>query len=757
MARNYIGRNAKPVTVKIAAFSARHRWLVFGLWFVLIAGLVFGSSVVPATDKKYDAYASFDWESVKGWKALTADGGETNPQMDFYLLVSKSGQNVSDPAFKETVGKMTQALGNFKYTENGATQPVFTKLVNPYEAPAEAGLISQDGTTVRIYGQIEELESWQNMKERLEPVEPKLTDLKAQFSDYNLLVKNTYFNWASASKEGSSEAMQSMLITLIPTFLILFFVFRAFVASIVPLILAITAIVGTTGVMSIYTRLTGNNDITQALMLGILMGLAVAVDYSLFVISRYRHERQLGRDKLTAIEIASGTAGRAVFFSGVLVAISISGLFILGSIFIPMAIGVISVVLLSVLGSITFLPATLSILGKGIEFGRVPFLNKGSNDGKGFWAAIVGASMRRAVVITVLAITLLVVLASPLLHIKLGISVSADPVTEGQKATALIQQKWPQSADLRLTVTVTQADKADTQAAMKQFEVALLQKPGLSGPVSYMSSRDGKVVMMSFYQSGTWNDDRNIEVVKQLRSEVVPAYFKSLPNVEAYVGGMTAQNIDQTQFFMNPTVWLFVLGLSFLVLLMVFRSVVIPVKAIILNLLSTGAAYGVVILFFQDGRAWIKGIGVMESWLPVFIFAIIFGLSMDYHMFILTRIKELRDAGFKSNMAVLKGISSTSGTITGAAAIMVVVFGDFFVSLSDVQIQQFGLGLAVAVFLDATIVRCMLLPAVMRLMGEFNWYMPKFLKWLPTITVESEPEHLPTHTTGEKETDLAAA
>jgi RND superfamily putative drug exporter len=730
-----------PWTVKVSTFSARHRWLMLGFWLLLIVGLVMGSSAIPHTNTKYDPYAGFEWDSVKAWTTLTADGGDANPTQDFFMIVTHPTLKTTDPAFKTTVDNIYETLGTLTYTEKGETKPLFLKLYNPFLAPPQAGLISNDGSAVRVYGQIQDEDTWVKVKERLEQVEGKIEGLKKDNAEYSILIKNQAYNWMTAAKEGSEELMKSMLITLIPTFLILFFVFRAFVASVVPLVLAITAIMGTTGVMTIYTRLSGNNEITQAMMLAVLMGLAVAVDYSLFVISRYRAERYQGRDKLTAIEVASGTAGRAVFFSGVLVAISISGLFILGSIFIPMAIGVITVVLLSVLGSMTFLPAMLSLLGRGINWGRVPFLGKPRGEGKGFWAAIVGGAMRRPVMVTILSAGLLLVLASPLLHIKLGMSENPEPKTEGERATQLMRDKWPQGADLKVLVTITQADKPETQAAIKQFQEAALKLPGLNNPVTMQPSKDGRVVMLQIPQSGTMNDDVNLETIKKLRDEIVPANFSNLPDVKVYVGGMTAMNIDQVNFFMNPIVWVFVLGLSFLVLLMVFRSLVIPVKAIILNLLSTGAAYGVVIFFFQDGRAWLKGTGVMESWLPVFIFAIIFGLSMDYHMFILTRIKELRDAGYNSNMAVLKGISSTSGTITGAAAIMVVVFGDFFVSLSDVQIQQFGLGLAVAVFLDATIVRSMLLPAVMKLMGEFNWWMPKFLNWIPTLTVESEPEH----------------
>jgi RND superfamily putative drug exporter len=244
--------------------------------------------------------------------------------------------------------------------------------------------------------------------------------------------------------------------------------------------------------------------------------------------------------------------------------------------------------------------------------------------------------------------------------------------------------------------------------------------------------------MLSFFQSGGLNDQTNFDLVNKVRKEVVPVYFKALPDVNAYVTGNTAEAMDISVYFSNPVVWVFVLGLSFLVLLLVFRSLVIAIKAIILNLLSTGAAYGAVVWVFQDGNLGTKSTGVLMFWLPVFIFTIIFGLSMDYHLFILTRIKELRDKGQPTVSSVANAISSTSGTITGAAAIMVIVFGDFYFGISEPAVRQLGLGLAVAVFVDATLVRCLLLPAMMKLLGELNWWMPKFLNWLPTITIEAE-------------------
>ncbi len=315
------------------------------------------------------------------------------------------------------------------------------------------------------------------------------------------------------------------------------------------------------------------------------------------------------------------------------------------------------------------------------------------------------------------------------------------------KAANIMRDKWPQGSTLPLTAIVTKADDPSTKPAIDRFSKDVLAISGVSGPVTYDLSRDGKVAAVGFTLAGTLNDYRNWDIVREVRARVVPASFPSDSGVQAYITGDAAYSLDQTDFYRRslPQVFAFVLSLSFLLLLIAFRSIVIPIKAILLNLLSTGASYGLLVLVFQEG--WLKdemGVkpGVIEAFIPLFIFTILFGLSMDYHVFILTRIKEARDRGLDSNAAVARGISITSGTVTSAAAIMVVVFG-VFVTLQIAVIRQLGFGLAVAVFLDATIVRSILLPATMRLLGDWNWWLPRFLGWLPRVTIEvdeSEPE-----------------
>ena len=291
---------------------------------------------------------------------------------------------------------------------------------------------------------------------------------------------------------------------------------------------------------------------------------------------------------------------------------------------------------------------------------------------------------------------------------------------------------------------VTDFDQPATKAAVATLESMALTVPGFSGPVTVMPSPDGKIGLVSFDLAGTQNDPAAQAAVREMRSTIVPAALGGLPGVQAYVGGQAANALDVTGIYTDamPLVFGFVLGLSFLLLLVVFHSIVIPIKAIVLNLISTGAAFGVMVAVFQDGVVGsafgIERSSVIESWVPIFVFAILFGLSMDCHVFILTRVKEAWDSGLGSRVAVARGVSITSGTITSAATIMVLVFAAF-VTIPFAFIQELGLGLAVAVLIDATIVRSVLLPATMTVLGDRNWWLPRVLSWLPRITIEGHP------------------
>jgi RND superfamily putative drug exporter len=763
----------EPATVRIAMWSARHRWPVAALWFIATIG-VFAVSLSMGGIKALDANADPNERQLEASEAYTLfnAGGTNDPYEQVIVVISGApGAATSDPAFQATVRDVVSKLGATHADYQGADTKTFSQLGDPLQAPPTLGLVSADGSTVRIIGRVDGERPRTSVL--LAPVLPILAEQRVAHPDLAIhAISSTFINddITNLINEGLD---QSLRLTIPLTFLILLFAFGAIVASIVPLVLAITSLVAAFGILGIYSHLIGAVS-PNATQLIVLIGLAVAVDYSLFMITRFRVERRADRERLKAIEVASSTAGRAVFFSGLAVMISLAGLITLGvSLFTSMAVGTIAVVFVSVIGSLTFLPATLSILGDRVNLGRparwlpaiarrVPvrsihgwgeralvWLDRRAarQEGSGFWGRLVSWVMARPVPMTILSAGLLLILALPVLQLRTGITdITGFPASiDGVAGIKLLNEKWPQGTDLQLQVAVTGADQAATKAAIEQLKTKALAIPGLSGPPEVTPSRDGKVALVSFTMAGSRNDDTNRAIVREIRREVVPEVFGAVPGTRALVTGDAAYSVDVTQVYANGSVgiFVFVLGLSFLLMLVAFHSIVIPIKAILLNLLSTAAAYGVVVMVFENG--WLAeplGItpsGVIESWVPLFIFTILFGLSMDYHLFILTRIKEARDRGLDSRAAVAKGISVTAGVITSAASIMVVVFA-VFVGLKFVFIQQLGLGLAVAVFIDATLIRSVLLPASMTLLGDWNWWMPRWLDWIPRVTIEGDPD-----------------
>jgi RND superfamily putative drug exporter len=762
----------EPATVRVAMWSARHRWPVAIAWLVATIG-VFVVSLSIGGIKAADANENPNEQKIEASEAydVFTAGGTNDPYEQVLVVVGGSPGATSDATFLVTVGDLAARLKAASAPLNGTQTPTFDELVDPFQAPPEAGLVSADGSTVRIVGRINGDDS--RVTPLIAPVKPIVDAARAANPNLRIhTISGTFINEDINSL--ISEGLDNSLKITIPlTFIILLVAFGAIAAAVVPLILAITSLLAAFGILGIYSQVVGPVS-PNATQLIVLIGLAVAVDYSLFMITRFRVERRAWRSRAGAIEVSSSTAGRAVFFSGLAVMISLAGLITLGvSLFTSMAIGTISVVLVSVIGSLTFLPATLSILGDRVNAGRPstwlprlfaalplgPLSRWGRStlewlderaarpEGSGFWAALVNAVMARPIVMALVSAAVLIALASPVLHLRTGITdISGFPDSiDGVAGIKLLNEKWPQGLELQLAVVVTDADKPATQAAIVKLKTEGLKVAGLSEPVNVIPSKDGKVAMVTFTMGGGQNDDANRELVRQARTGLTPAVFGGLAGVRTYVTGDAAFSVDVTKVYTDgtPLIFAFVLGLSFLLMLIAFHSIVIPIKAILLNLLSTAAAYGVMVAVFQDGflaaPLGITSGGVIESWVPIFIFTILFGLSMDYHLFILTRIKEARDRGLDSRAAVAKGISLTSGTITSAASIMVVVFA-VFVTLPFVFIQQLGLGLAVAVFIDATIIRSVLLPASMTLLGDWNWWMPRFLDWIPRVTIEGDPD-----------------
>ncbi|MES2210483.1 MAG: MMPL family transporter [Chloroflexota bacterium] len=760
----------EPWTVRVAMWSARHRWPVFALWFVFTIG-IFATSLLAGGVRALDADTDPSGPRLEAQEAYDVMGaGKPVAPSERLLIVLDGGTGAAtDPAFKAAVADLLADLAAARATVDGIDTPTFDSLVDPFVAPPEAGLISADGTTVQVVGNVPGERT--QVSVLLTPIPAIVDAARAAMPSATIhVVSSTLIN-DDINALISHDLDSSLRITLPLTFAILLIAFGAIVASLIPLILAVTSLLAAFGLIGLYSQLVAAVS-PNATQLIVLIGLAVAVDYTLFMVTRFRTERRLGRSVPLAIEVSSSTAGRAVFFSGLAVMISLAGLLTLGiPLFTSMAVGTIGVVLVSVVGSLTFLPATLAIVGDRVNLGRpatwIPRLmirlpgsplrargqagmdwlerRAGRPEGSGVWARLVTAVMARPVAMLGASSLLLILLAVPVLHLRTGLTdITGFPSSiDGVAGIRLVNEKWPRGTDLRLDVVVTKADRADVGAAIERLKVEALAIPELSGPARQRFSEDGRTAMVSFTMGGGRNDEANRDAVRQVREVLRPRIFGDLADIRVLVSGQAAVALDIVGIYANgtPRIFAFVLGLSFLLMLVAFHSIVIPIKAIILNLLSTGAAFGVLVLVFQDG--WLAeplGItpgGVIESWVPIFIFTILFGLSMDYHLFILTRIKEARDRGLGSRAAVARGISVTAGTITSAASIMVVVFAAF-VSLQFVFIQQLGLGLAVAVFIDATIVRVILLPASMQLLGEWNWWLPRFLRWLPQVMIEGE-------------------
>lgn len=532
---------------------------------------------------------------------------------------------------------------------------------------------------------------------------------------------------------------------------ILVLAFGAFLAAGIPVLLAITGVMATIGLVALLSQISPVDQAIAEVIL--LIGMAVGVDYSLFYIKRVREEHAAGRPTRAALEAAAATSGRAVLVSGFTVIAAMAGMLMAGdATFISFGYGTMLVVAVAMIGSLTVLPAMLSLLGERVTKGRVPVvarirLRREASGRGGVWSAIVDRVVRRPVVTGVVAAAVLVAMSVPALELKTQ-QTSVDDFPRYLttiKAYKQAQAAFP-SENIPAIVVASGENVRTTEvkAAIDRFSKRADADPAAYAPDSVTFSDDGRAVQISVPLANSTDQESAERATKRLRDVIVPATLGKVDGIETAVTGMAAQSIDFNELMGErvPIVFAFVLGLAFLLLMATFRSVVIPIKAIALNLLSVGAAYGVLVMVFQygwgDELLGVEATGSVAPWLPLFLFVILFGLSMDYHVFILSRVRELVDRGLSTERAVATGIKQTAGVVTSAAAVMVAVFA-IFGSLSMLPLKQMGVGLAVAVLIDATIIRAVLLPASMKLLGEWNWYLPKWLEWLPSVGAHGEP------------------
>jgi uncharacterized membrane protein YdfJ with MMPL/SSD domain len=719
------------LAARMGRWSAQHRKkAIFGwLAFVFVAfalGIAFGTKMIdPAT--------SGVGESGRVDRIL--DAGFKQPAGESALIESNA-LDVKDPAFTAAIEDVVARVSKL-----GAV----TNVRSPLDAD-NRGQLAGSGHAALV-----EFDIRGDSDDAVDKIDPVIAAVSDAQKAHPQLFIGSY--GVSSDKEIDTAFMDDLkkagILSLPVTLIILVVVFGALVAAGIPLLLALTAIFATFGLVALPSSFVPVDEVTYELVL--LIGLAVGVDYSMFYLKREREERAAGRSEEAALEAAAATSGRSVLISGFTVIIAMAGMFLAGvQGMSSFAMGTILVVAVAMLGSLTVLPAVLSKLGDRVDRGRVPLVSRlRRDDGEGrIWGAIVGRVLRRPVVSVILAGGLLLGLAVPALQLRpVQAGVEALPQSlPSVKTYNRIQAAFPGN-EIPANVVIKAADvKAPAvQEALGQLEWRALATGQMHEPITTDVNAAGTIANVAIPVDGAGTDAASEAALATLRDDLIPTTVGALPDTEVGVTGMTAGSKDFNDHMRSvaPLVFGFVLLLAFCLMLVAFRSLVIAAKAIVLNLISIAAAYGVMVLVFQHGVG--KGIlgfestAGIDSFLPIFMFVILFGLSMDYHVFILSRVREARDRGLSTEDAVAHGIRTTAGVVTSAAIVMVCVFS-VFATLSMLIFKQFGVGLAAAILIDATIVRAVLLPATMKLLGDWNWYLPKWLAWLPHLEHGGEVE-----------------
>ena len=717
------------IAARAARWSATHRktaifgWLAFVVVSIVIGGAVGQRQLTDAEAVSGEA----------GRAEVALEKAKLTPNAEVVLIQSRNG-SVDEPAVQAAIDDTTRTLGKL---------PSVTEMSSPASG---GGQVSADRRSALVEFEIP------GDKEAAEAKVDASLAAVASVQRRHPGARVEQFGSASASRAveaAFSEDLSKAETTSLPVTLILLVIaFGALVAALVPLLLAFSAVIATTGLLALLSQLVPMDPNVSSVV--ILVGLAVGVDYSLFYLRREREERSAGRSAEASLAAAAATSGRAVLVSGMTVIAAMAGMLLSGDpTFTSFAVGTMTVVAVAMIASLTVLPAVLSKLGDRVDRGRIPFLRRltARRTGRSAWGRVIDAVMRRPVVSMVASAALLIALAVPALGMHTVVSGAEDlprdmPVVQTYDR---VTEAFPNEA-AGSTVVVEAEDVTSGPVAMAigDLRSRVAADREVNGPITQETSADGTVASIVVPTVGKGSDARATVAMEHIRGQIVPAAFAGVSGAHVNVTGAAAESKDFNEQLAQrlPLVFAFVLGLAFLLLLVTFRSLVVPIKAIVLNLLSVGAAYGVLVLVFQDGLGesllGFHSNGGVSSWLPLFLFVILFGLSMDYHVLILSRVREAVDRGLSSDDAVREGIAATAGTVTSAAVVMVAVFS-IFATLRILDMKEMGIGLAVAVLIDATIVRAILLPATMKVLGDRNWYLPSALGWLPRVD-RAEPE-----------------
>jgi RND superfamily putative drug exporter len=720
----------------MARWSAQHRKKAIFGWLAFVVVLFALSFVSPMKTIVFET--SGPGESGRAETILYEEFKQ--PGAESVLIQSRS-LTARDPEFKATVQDVIAAV---------STLDAVAKIESPFD-PDNAGLISADKRSALV--ELEIRGPSEEAADKIDPVVARVAELQQARPEFYV---GSFGESTGKALEASfvDDLKKAGLYSVPLTLIILLVAFGALVAAGIPLLLGLTAVLGTLGLVALVSQVLPMSDSVSAIVL--LIGLAVGVDYSMFYLKREREERAAGRSEEAALEAAAATSGRSVLVSGITVMVAMAGMFLTGdATFASFGVATMTVVAVAMLGSLTVLPALLSKLGDNVDRVRVPFVHRlRRNDGEGrIWGAIIDRVLRRPILSVVLAGGLLLAIAAPAVQLH-----TAQPSIDTYPQKLLgsynrLKAAFPGTEiGASVVIKAPSVEAPAVQKAIGEVKRRALATGVMNEPIDVDLNAAKTVAVVSIPVEGDGTDATSNQALAALRDEIIPQTLGTLAGAEVAVTGLTAQSKDFNEQMKTatPLVFGFVLLFAFGLMLVSFRSIVIAAKAVLLNLLSVAAAYGILVLVFQHG--WGKGLlgfeftGGIDPFLPILLFVILFGLSMDYHVFILSRIREAYDGGMSTDDAIAHGIKSTAGVVTSAAIVMVGVFA-IFAALQAMIFKQFGVGLATAILIDATIVRAILLPATMKLLGDWNWYLPRWLEWLPHFEHGRSPEPIEAPTT----------
>ncbi|TCC39407.1 MMPL family transporter [Kribbella sindirgiensis] len=705
------------ITVRAARWSATHPWRAIAMWVVVVIACFALGQVTGTKESKNEG----DIGEVTRADNIVKSGNFDDPDVESVLITAPSGQldhTAANQAAAVVIQQM-RALGGV------------AEVGQPMPSP------KNDAVIVRVT--MKDVPEGSDDDARVQPLLDTTAKVQQQYPDLRIEEVGGLSIGKALNETLGKDFKRAEMFSLPVTLAILLIAFGALIAASVPLVLALSAVAAAIGLSAAASQLVPAVDAVNSVIL--LIGMAVGVDYSLFYLRREREERAKGRGHVDAVEIAAATSGHAVVVSGTAVIISMAGLFLArDAVFSSFAVGSILVVAVAVVGSLTVLPAVLAKLGRWVDKPRIPLvwrLTAGNKEPR-FWPMVLKPALKHPIATLLVAVTALLAVASPALGMTLKFPGTEDlpRTTSVMKAYDRLTAAFPSTGTSH---EVAVRAPANQQPAVKAALAELMQRT--KGDSLYASdgleqprfSKDGTVATLEVATPYEGGSDQARDSLSKLRKELMPETVGKVPGVEYAVGGFVAADVDYAAHTRDklPLVIGFVLLLTMIVMMVTFRSVVVAITAIGLNLLSAGAAYGVVTAVFQN--TWAEGLldfrsnGAVVSWLPLFLFVVLFGLSMDYHVFVVSRIREAVLRGVPTKQAVAEGITGSAGVVTSAAAVMIGVFA-VFATLSTLDMKQLGVGLAVAILIDATIIRAVVLPSIMTLLGDANWWAPKWLR-----------------------------